>query len=407
MRHILCVLAIAIAASPLGAQSSTDERTRLVAQIDTALARGATFLAEQPDDDGYWRSDVYGLLKDGPSLTSLALWVLPSRNDFRAPRDRGFAAMRRVLKQDDGEWRVAEKLEYPVYTASLMILADPLNVQKGGPAWLTVVREHQFNARNGWTKTDSFFGGWGYTKVPPLKSADGKFISPLDEPNLSATAFAVEAIHSAIWEQGAASGRTFEPEMQDAIYFVERCQNWRGTAPDSDARFNDGGFHFMLGDAVRNKPGVAGTDSTGELRFRSYGSATADGVWPMLVTSRHLAHRQREVAAIRWLVEHFNGVKHPGNYPEDRRSLQPALDYYYVRALLRAARDFRRANPPEDATFRDNRWVERIARELLERQRADGSWRNPAVDVREDDPLIATSFALVALRECRNDLGDE
>jgi hypothetical protein len=227
-------------------------------------------------------------------------------------------------------------------------------------------------------------------------------VSPLEEPNLSATAFAVEAIHAVIWEEGAYSGLAIRPESQIAAEFVERCQNWRYRPPASDAKFNDGGFHFMLGDPVRNKPGVAGVDSSGSTRFRSYGSATADGIWVLLAAKRHLQHNDREVAAQVWLSESFDGMNHPADYPEDRRSLQPALDYYYTASLLRAGLALGgNRSLPEDSIFRDKRWVERIAKELMARQQPDGSWRNPAVDVREDDPLIATSFALVALSRCQ------
>jgi hypothetical protein len=40
---------------------------------------------------------------------------------------------------------------------------------------------------------------------------------------------------------------------------------------------------------------------------------------------------------------------------------------------------------------------------LLKRQRDDGSWSNPAVLVREDDPLVATSLAMRALADCRGE----
>jgi hypothetical protein len=42
---------------------------------------------------------------------------------------------------------------------------------------------------------------------------------------------------------------------------------------------------------------------------------------------------------------------------------------------------------------------EAIVAQLVSTQRADGSWRNESARMREDDPLIATSFALVALSE--------
>jgi len=38
-----------------------------------------------------------------------------------------------------------------------------------------------------------------------------------------------------------------------------------------------------------------------------------------------------------------------------------------------------------------------VAVELVKRQAADGSWANPVELVRENDPLVATSQAVIAL----------
>ena len=46
-------------------------------------------------------------------------------------------------------------------------------------------------------------------------------------------------------------------------------------------------------------------------------------------------------------------------------------------------------------------WAERMARELLSRQYADGSWTNRYTDAREDDPLVGTFQAGLALAICR------
>jgi len=48
------------------------------------------------------------------------------------------------------------------------------------------------------------------------------------------------------------------------------------------------------------------------------------------------------------------------------------------------------------------RWAEALAEELLRRQRPDGSFANPASEMREDDPVVATSFALAALGVTRS-----
>ena len=46
-------------------------------------------------------------------------------------------------------------------------------------------------------------------------------------------------------------------------------------------------------------------------------------------------------------------------------------------------------------------WAESLAHELIKRQRADGTWANPFTASKEDDPLVATSFAAGALGNCR------
>ena len=220
-------------------------------------------------------------------------------------------------------------------------------------------------------------------------------LSPLDEPNLSATVFALEGLLAADPE-----GRTNIAARRMALRFVQRCQNFHETSSPNDARFNDGGFHFMLGDEVRNKPGVAGIDTMGETRFVSYGSATADGLRALLLCGMNSDH-PRVLAATKWLSEHFDDGSHPGTYPAERRHLQASLDFYYAASL---ARTLRLASVDDDRTLGHGRWVKVLAEQLIRRQRADGSWSNPAVDVREDDPLIATPLALRALTICRDEL---
>jgi hypothetical protein len=50
-------------------------------------------------------------------------------------------------------------------------------------------------------------------------------------------------------------------------------------------------------------------------------------------------------------------------------------------------------------------WAEALSRELIRRQRGDGTWANRFTASKEDDPLIATSFAARALGICRTFLG--
>ena len=46
-------------------------------------------------------------------------------------------------------------------------------------------------------------------------------------------------------------------------------------------------------------------------------------------------------------------------------------------------------------------WARALAEALLSRQRPDGAWANPSTELREDDPLVATPFAMAALAIAR------
>jgi hypothetical protein len=107
----------------------------------------------------------------------------------------------------------------------------------------------------------------------------------------------------------------------------------------------------------------------------------------------------RVAAVIAWIGKNFLPEKQPGAFPKDREAMRDSLYYYYQFALSAAL-------AASDITLLDTRsgridWAHWMADHLIERQHEDGSWRNPAVEVREDDPLVATPLALEALAICR------
>jgi hypothetical protein len=107
----------------------------------------------------------------------------------------------------------------------------------------------------------------------------------------------------------------------------------------------------------------------------------------------------RAGAARGWLARHFAAGEHPGAYAPDRQAARAAVYFYYCHSLCDAL-----AMDDADRDFggrQKSELAQALAAALVARQRPDGSWRNAAVDVREDDPLIATSLAAGALARCR------
>lgn len=349
-----------------------------------AIDRGTGFLAGRQSPDGGWRSDVYGNFRGGDSLTPLVLAALESEAaGFRAGC-RHLAAVGEA-EGDDPD------LAYPVYTSALAVsaLTRADAEQAAVDRWVAVLRRHQLAGRLGWREADAEYGGWGYATVEPRKPGPEDLRLPLMEPNLSATVFAVEALR-------AAGVEPRDPALVAARVFVERCQNFADGA-GADAEFDDGGFFFVLDDAERTKAGPAGRDRHGRERFASYGSATADGLRALLACGLPAGH-PRVAAARDWLERNFTADVHAGRFPEERHVFRDSCYFYYAWSVAATFQTVGVETVPAAAGPVD--WRQRLAEALLARQAADGRWANPHRAVREDDPLVATAFAVATLRIC-------
>ena len=367
----------------------------LVRRLDAAIERARSYLVARQSDDGAWRSDVYGTFKNGDALTAEIAVALSSCGapECRAVVTRAVEFLSGFVR-DGRVCATGDALTYPTYTAAaaVALLSAEQNPQNKAAqvAWLDYLCQRQLTESLGWSPDDARYGGWGYAVEPTIRPADGVQLGNLAEPNLSATVYALVALRAA--------GRPVDdPAIQRARRFVERCQNYSASTgalgPDAgDTALDDGGFTFVLDDPVRNKAGLAGVDRTGRNRYASYGSATADGLRGLLLCG-DAPDDPRVVAAWQWFEMHFSATSHPGRYAIDRVAAQESVYFYYCRALADCL--------PAAGHDPRLRWAAELTEALLARQAADGSWRNTAVDVREDDPLVATPATLGALVRCR------
>jgi hypothetical protein len=363
--------------------------------LDRALAAAVRFLCERQSPDGAWRSDTYGVFKGGDALTPLALRTLLAADgsaETRACVGRGVAYLSAMARADGTIDEGRFGLSYPVYTAALtvVVLSRQAGQEQARAAWLHYLRRSQLSGALGWLPEDNEYGGWGYAHGLVCKPLPGVPLDPLALPNLSATMFALEALHAA----GFAANH---PACRRGLGFVCGCQNYPADGGRHEPDFDDGGFFFLHGDPPRNKAGAVGTDASGRQRYASYGSTSADGLRALRACGLPPDH-ERVRAARRWLEWNFSAAAHAGRFPDERRAVQAAVYYYYcwsvAHVLATGAEEITTAAGPV-------RWAEALAEELLRRQRPDGSWINDAVEVREDDPIVATSLAAGALAACR------
>lgn len=192
--------------------------------------------------------------------------------------------------------------------------------------------------------------------------------------NLSSTLFAASAV--AMHVPG-------HPGLAKARRFAQRCQNF-----GRDRRWDDGGFFFTTVNAAQNKAdGV--TDPKGRTRFRSYGTTTADGL-RLLLALKTPPSDARVRSAVRWLRTRFDARQPPGAYASE--VVRHSQYFYWVWSVTHALRGTKGSSP---------RWARAVIEEVVARQRPDGAWSNRFTDLREDEPLLATAFALGAIGNAR------
>lgn len=364
-----------------------------------ALPDGVAYLLAQQSPDGAWRSDVYATFKDGTALTPLVIVTLQEAaaagidpKDGPEARAKGSAFLAKSAKADGTIDEGPDGIDYPAYTASLAVIAlsHPENkaLAKARDAWLKYLLDRQLTDALGWTADDKQYGGWGYCRVVPKKPDPSKVAPPLIESNLSATLFALEALKAA--------GVTDMPRLEAALFFVRRCQNWSIVPdnPDPGEEHRDGGFHFVYDDPVRNKAGEYTATKGGPGRFNSYGSATADGARALALCGKKEGPYIDDARA--WLKTFFRAGVHPGAYAKSLEPNRNAVYFYYCASVAKALRD----GNITDAGGKP--WAFELGRELTHRQRRDGSWANPLDLVRENEPLVATCYALSALATCKS-----
>ena len=327
------------------------------------LRHAVSWLWSHQEADGGWHSHTYGLLRSGQALTPFVLDALLEVPEgvYPQPRqqvDRALAFIHDHT-QPDGAVGLADPdiPDYPNYATALSVSAI---CRARRPGWQAMIapmvaylRAQQFTEQNGWHPNDPVYGAWGMgggRRTPPNTG----------HVDLSMTRYVLDALH-------AAGAPDSDPAFAAARIFVERCQN-----------LDDGGFFFSTTEADTNKAGQTGD------HYRSYGTTTADGIAALLLTG-HPPEQDRVAAARQWLVSHHHDMAVPGFVGEAFQRWPKGLAFYYSAASAQAFRLLH-----VDAG-------NGVAEGLRHTQRRDGSWANPENLVKEDDPLIATPFAVRAL----------
>lgn len=373
------------------------------AHVATALRDGAQALVARRAPSGAgWTRHMGERSNDdvGSGITALAARALASLPpDVRKPHE---AALDQVLASlvsraapegwvDDPTATAGQTYEtYATAETLLALLARRAEKDSGAIAALTSgLKGRQFGLAEG----EGAFGGWFTDDLHwqhggwPFES--GEFNRSTVRVTVGGTTIAVEAL-------GAAGIQSSTNTLAWARAYLERSQNWNAAGDPLLADLRDGGFPETV---LFSK---AGHKDVGEDRvFKSYGSATADGLFGLMATGAPRSD-PRVRAAADWLRNHYELGVNPGFGDRPAVPFDTGIHYYYLFGLSRALEAF-----GEDSlmTSRGNRrWATDVVNTVLARQGPDGAWKNPIEVMDEDNEAIATSFALLSLEIAQRNL---
>jgi hypothetical protein len=366
---LAAIIGITITATP--AWAADDDHSQ--AEAEQAIAHGISYLASEQGGDGGWHSSTYGQLKGGPGITSLVLYSL-SRcpGDLQEPHaamiTRGFTYFDPGLRKKQTLAAPDGSLDYPTYAAPLWLSARARLKLPADEAKQMQILDYLLAAQllepRGFGPSNANYGGWDF-----LGPQDAQGIST--GTNISLAAFILEAL-----KRVDQSNARVKAAQKQALAWLDRTQN------------ADGGFAFTPeSESLNNK--ALFEDEAGRRLPRSYGTATCDGIRALAAAGVE-SQDPRLQRASKWLVERPGLDLVPGLEALPLEAgWQRGLRFYYYQSLAQATTHF---SPADRLAFR-----RRLVAQLVEEQRVDGSWINDSPRMREDDPLIATSFALAAL----------
>ncbi|MCB9744426.1 MAG: terpene cyclase/mutase family protein [Alphaproteobacteria bacterium] len=325
--------------------------------LPEAMARGARWLWGQQDERGAFASKTFGFLALGQSLTPLALLALADVPPEILPTPKSaadaIAAMLSMVDEDGALGFAGPAPDYPVYATAMALSAlarlSPSTLERWGPRLSGWLLKQQLRA--GWEGHPGQ-GGFPMGSRAPLIPPEAGHV------DLSMTRRAAEALRAVGVDPGPLGD------------FVLRC-----SAPD-------GGFIYSPVDLALNKGGCEGRVCAG------YGSATCDGLLALLAVGVS-TEAPRVQQALSALQAAHRVDRNPG-VAENMGDFTIAMRFYYRAA---SAQVFHRLGGPEG-------WRAQLTQALLAEQQPDGRWQNESPLQKESDPIVATSFALMALACC-------
>ncbi len=354
---------MAPAAAPAAAVETWREEAR------AAHARGTAWLAAQQGETGAWSDPRF------PALSGLALWALAGSDDAasRASADRAVAFLLSCVQTNGGIYaEVPGRKGGGLSNYNTAICLTALHATGRRDLTRVIQDARTFLAASQYEGADEFhFGGFGYDHQNQREYTD-----------LLNTHFAAEAMRRTqdVEDRRPQGEARADVNWEHVLRYVSGLQ-----AKADDGADNEGGFVY---NPLDPKAG-AETNDAGRVILRAYGSITYAGLMALLYADVP-RDDPRVVSAVDYAARHWTLDENPGMGDQ-------GLYFYYnviARALDVGAMD---VIVRKDGAGEPIHWRAALAQKLVSLQKPDGSWANANNRFWENDPVLATSYALLAL----------
>ena len=328
-----------------------------------ALDRGYRWLERQQAGTGSWSNP------DFPALTALPVWALARGGRTNSPAiSRGIDYILSCVQTNGAIYREPSEERkgggLSNYNTALCMVA--LHEANRPALAETVLRARAFLAGSQHLGDDVYRGGLGYDPDTGRAYAD---------LSNSYMGYEAMALTRQLEDLRRTTGDT-DLDWEAAIAFTSRLQN------------EDGGFIYAPGES---KAGSV-TNAQGEVRFRSYGSMTYAGLLSLIYAEVD-RDDPRVASAFDWAVRHWSLEENPGMGAQ-------GLYYFYnvlAKGLAVYGEDVLRTEAGKAIHWREELIRKLIGLQRIDPKTGDGYWINEEGRWWEQDPVLVTSYALLAL----------
>lgn len=371
---VLLLVAGLIATTLPAAELPSKADVSLLQEVARGQERGLAWLLKQQEANGSWRHH--------PAITGLAITALArGENPPQDVIDRAVKFILSNVKTNGAIYGGGESDKYPNYSTAICTMAL---LATGKPEVMDVIKNarkfllgSQFDEGEGVVSTNASYGGIGYGKR--------------ERPDLSNSQLALEAIR--LTESLETQATNESPHTgtrlhwKKAIEFLQRCQNLPGTNDQAwakNAATNDvGGFVYMPGYSFADETPAATPDTP----LRSYGSMTYAGL-KSFIYAELKKDDPRVQAALGWVKRNYTVDENPG--------MGASGLFYYYHTFAKALSVYG-DDTITDAAGKQHDWRYELMKKLVTLQKADGFWQNENNRWWENDPVLCTSYSLLAL----------